>query len=42
MPPPFDPYKELGLERSEATQEMIRAAFLRKAREWHPDKRKGE
>lgn len=42
MRPPFDPYQELGLEQSEATYEGIRAAFLRKAREWHPDKRAGQ
>jgi curved DNA-binding protein CbpA len=42
MRPPFDPYKELGLEQSDATHEGIRAAFLRKAREWHPDKRAGQ
>ena len=33
-----DPWRELGLRRGHATQQQVRAAYLRLAKELHPDK----
>lgn len=34
----FDPWCELGLQRGHATTQQVRAAYLRLARQLHPDK----